>query len=176
MTICRNYNSSRGCNNPSCKRQHIRIEGRKTGSHEDRKRAYRAVEEDAERKSKEKVLEPMIEAVRKELSERVEEVRFSKRLTDSPACLVAADNALPQHLVRMMRDQGQDVPEPKQVLELNATHPLIERMGKQIEGNFAKFSSSCELLFGLAQLSEGTAPSDPAKFTQLVSEMMLGNE
>ena len=133
-------------------------------------------EEDAEREKKEKVLEPMIEAVRKELSERVEEVRFSKRLTDSPACLVAAANALPQHLVRMMRDQGQDVPEPKQVLELNATHPLIERMGQQIEGNFAGFSSSCELLFGLAQLSEGTAPSDPAKFTQLVSEMMLGNE
>ena len=114
--------------------------------------------------------------MRKELSEQVEEVRFSKRLTDSPACLVAAENALPQHLVRMMRDQGQEVPEPKRVLELNATHPLIERMGGQLEGQFAKFSNSCELLFGLAQLAEGAPPSDPTKFSRLVSEMMLEGE
>jgi molecular chaperone HtpG len=126
-----------------------------------------------ENEAKEKELEPMIEAVRKELSERVEEVRFSKRLTDSPACLVAGENALPQHLVRLMREQGQDVPDPKHVLELNPKHPLIESMGRQVGDDFGRFSNSCELLFGLAQLAEGSTLSDPGKFSRLVSEMML---
>ena len=132
--------------------------------------------ENEDRGTQEKELEPMIEAVRKELSERVEEVRFSKRLTDSPACLVAADNAMPQHIVQMMRQQGQDIPETKQVLELNAAHPLIQRISSQVENDFGRFGNSCELLFGLAQLAEGTTPSDPGKFSKLVSEMMLGDE
>ena len=126
-----------------------------------------------ERAESEKELEPLVEAVRKELAEHVTEVRFSKRLTASPACLVVAENELPQHLIRIMREQGQEVPDPKRVLELNATHPLIQHMGELVEQDFARFGESCELLFGLAQLAEGGVPRDPVRFSKLVSDRML---
>ena len=33
-----------------------------------------------------------------------------------------------------------------------------------------------ELLFGLAQIAEGTAPSDPTRFSKLVGELMLAQD
>lgn len=50
MTVCRGFNSQKGCTFPNCKRQHTRVNAHNKGGYEDdRKRAYRAGDEDAER-------------------------------------------------------------------------------------------------------------------------------
>ncbi len=41
------------------------------------------------------------------------------------------------------------------------------------DASYARFAESCELILGLAQVAEGTAPSDPQRFTKLVGELML---
>ena len=128
------------------------------------------------RQQKEKDLEPLVEAVKKELAESVEDVRFSNRLTDSPACLVASEHELTPQMRRMMEASGQSAPPSKRILELNAEHPLVGRM-QSLSGDEAsheRFAQSCELVLGMAQVAEGAAPSDPQRFTQLVSELMLG--
>ena len=131
--------------------------------------------EKSEREAKEKELEPMLEAVRKELAENVEAVRFSSRLTDSPACLVGGENDLTPQLRRMLAESGQAVPAPKVTLELNASHPIIEQLAtlQADEAAYSRFANTCELLLGTALVTSGDSPSDPTRFAQLVTELML---
>jgi molecular chaperone HtpG len=131
--------------------------------------------EKSEREAKEKELEPVLEAVRKELSERLADVRFSNRLTDSPSCLVSGEDDLTPQMRRMLAETGQAAPDPKRVLELNASHPVVEHL-KSLQGDdseYARFADACELLLGSAYVSEGGAPPDPERYTKLVTEMML---
>ena len=132
-------------------------------------------EEKESREEKEKELEPVLEAVRKELSERVEDVRFSSRLTDSPACLVSGEGELAPQMRRMLLESGQEVPESKRVLELNASHPLVERL-RSLSGSdddYAEFADACELLLGTALVTEGATPPDPTRYAKLVTDLML---
>jgi molecular chaperone HtpG len=128
-----------------------------------------------EREAKEKELAPVLEAMRKELSDRVVDVRFSNRLTESPAVLVAGEHDLSPQLERLLREQGRPLPPRRRVLELNATHPLIERLQRLADddGTFARFSDYCELVWEQALVAEGSPPSDPARFTRLLTELML---
>ncbi len=70
----------------------------------------------------------LIEAVKAALGDRVKDVRITLRLTDSPACLVADENAMSQHLQRLLKAAGQSAPATKPILELNPKHPLLERL------------------------------------------------
>ncbi len=135
-------------------------------------------EDTPEREEREKALEPLLEAVRKELADEVEEVRFSKRLTESPACLVEGENSMPPQMLRFLKETGQPVPEQKRSLELNATHSLVQRLEalRGDEAQFARFSDYCHLLFGQALLAEGSPLSDPARFSKLLTELMVEGE
>ena len=127
--------------------------------------------EKAERGEKEKALEPVLGQVKETLGEGIEDVRFSQRLTDSPACLVDAENDLSPQLRRMMEEQGQAVPARKRVLELNATHPMVAKLSENAEGE--GFEDACQLLLGLAHVAEGSTPPDPARFARVVGELYL---
>jgi molecular chaperone HtpG len=128
-----------------------------------------------ERLARQRELEPLLEAVRKELADEVEAVRFSSRLADSPACLVAGEHALSPELVRFLRESGRPVQPEKRVLELNAGHELVRRLHELSAdpAHLARFAEACQLLHGLALVAEGDTPRDPARFTRLVSELFL---
>src|SRR5262249_23102617 len=102
----------------------------------------------------------------------------STRLTDSPACLVADEGALPPHLERLMRANRYDVPEQKRVLEINPEHRVVARM-RELAGDAAneeRVADVTALLYDQALVAEGGAPSDPAAFakrmTKLLEEVM----
>jgi molecular chaperone HtpG len=120
-----------------------------------------------EKRSKE--LEKLLKAIKSSLGEVVEDVRFSARLNDSPACLVAGENALPPQLAAMLRAQGQDMPEEKRVLELNPDHELISRLEGLRANDKDRFGDTCELLHGQALLAEGSNLLDPARFAKLLA-------
>ncbi len=125
-----------------------------------------------ERAAKEKELGDVLEAVRKELAGEVEAVRFSSRLTESPACLVAGEHGLSPAMRRLLREAGQDAPDEKPVLELNATHPLIARLFElsQKPEEVPRFADACQVLAGLARVSAGEVPKDPGGFARLVAQ------
>jgi len=77
--------------------------------------------------AKTKELEPFLGFAKETLPD-VGEVRLSGRLADSPACLVADEHAISAQMEAMMRRMGQSVPEQKHILELNPTHPLVQRL------------------------------------------------
>ena len=132
-------------------------------------------QEKEQREEREKDLQPLLESVRKHLAERVESVRFSSRLKDSAACLVGGEHGLSPLMERYLRDTGQPVPPQRRVLELNAAHPLIARLEalSRSDADFQRFGDFCELLHGQALLAEGSPLPDPARFSRLVTELML---
>ncbi|MCU0868423.1 MAG: molecular chaperone HtpG [Burkholderiales bacterium] len=106
------------------------------------------------------------------LGEKVKEVRVTHRLTDSPACLVAADAfGMGMNLERMLKAAGQSVPSSKPVLELNPTHPLVLKV--RDEPSAERFGELALVLFDQALLAEGGQLEDPATFVKRVNRLML---
>ncbi|TAJ21555.1 MAG: molecular chaperone HtpG [Planctomycetota bacterium] len=124
------------------------------------------------REQQEKAHARLIEDVQGTLKGRVESVRLSSRLVDSPAVLAESEGGLSPHLERMMRQSGQSVPERKRVLELNPSHPVVQRLAALREQGGEPFERAVELVHGLAAISDGQAPSDPQRFAKALSELL----
>ena len=130
-------------------------------------------EQKAEKEANEKAsadLKPFLDAVKEQLKDNVADVRVSTRLADSPCCLVAGQYALSASMERMMRAMNQEVPHEKRTLEINASHPLVAKM-KGLSGDELK--DAVELLYDQALIAEGSAIPDPARFTKLLTALML---
>ena len=128
-------------------------------------------EEKAEQKKLEEESKDLVERVKKALGERVNEVRVTHRLTDSPACLVADEHGISGHLERILKEAGQAMPNQAPHLEINPTHPLVDKLAnEQGEDEFDAFS---QLLFEQAVLAEGGELDDPATFVRRMNQMLL---
>jgi molecular chaperone HtpG len=130
------------------------------------------LEDEAERKAGEEQaseLAPFLERMRKSLGERVKDVRATRRLTDSPACLVADEHDVSGNLARMLKAAGQRAPASKPILEINPQHPVVMRVKDEVE----RFDDWALVLFDQAMLAEGGQLDDPAAFVKRVNELML---
>ncbi len=114
----------------------------------------------------------LIERVKTVLSDKVEDVRTSSRLTDSAACLVVGKEDMGMQMRRMLEAAGQALPESKRVLEVNMAHPLIVKMDQQSDE--ALFADMVELIFEQAQLAEGSQLEDPAGYVDRINKLVLG--
>ena len=130
-------------------------------------------EQKAEKEANEKAsadLKPFLDKVKEQLKDHVADVRVSSRLAESPCCLVASENALSPSMIRMMRAMKQDVPDEKRILEVNASHPLVDK-AKGLEGE--AFSDAVELLFDQALIAEGSPVPNPSRFAKLLTSLMM---
>lgn len=132
--------------------------------------------EDAEDGTPEE-LEPLVEALRVPLQDVVKEVRFSKRLTDSPACLVAGEDDMSPQLERLLRRaQGEEaVPRQKRILEINPRHDLILKLAELAasEESEAELELQARMLLDYALLAEGSELPDPKGFRDRLDDLML---
>ncbi len=139
-----------------------------------------ANEDDDEKKKREdlqKEHEGLLGSLQTALDEEISEVRFTGRLKDSPAVLVAGEGGLSGHMERLLKRSGQDVPDQKRVLELNPDHELVKSLVKLhgVDANSPRLAEAAELLHGQALLAEGGAPKDPKRFGKLVTELLLNS-
>jgi molecular chaperone HtpG len=114
-------------------------------------------------------LKEFIEKFKKTLGDRVKEVRVTRRLTESPACLVADEHDVSANLARMLKAAGQRAPASKPILEINPGHPEVMRL-KAEERHFDDWAN---VLFDQAILAEGGQLDDPATFVKRVNQLML---
>lgn len=133
-----------------------------------------ALADESEKKAQEAVaeeLKPLVEKIQASLGERVKTVRVTHRLTESPACLVVDEHELSGNLERLLKAAGQKVDRTAPILEINPSHPLIQRLKGNLEdGQFGDWSS---LLFDQALLAEGGQLDDPAGFVKRLNALML---
>lgn len=113
----------------------------------------------------------LVERMQKTLGERVKSVRTTLRLTTSPACLVVDEHDMSVHLSRLLKAAGQSMPQNKPILEINPTHPIVQRLKDEKDDNH--FSDWSHLLFEQALLSEGGQLEDPSAFVRRLNEILL---
>jgi molecular chaperone HtpG len=130
------------------------------------------LEDEAERKVNEQEageLQPFLDKVKKSLGERVKDVRVTRRLTESPACLVADEHDVSGNLARMLKAAGQKAPASKPILEINPKHPVVTRL-KDEQRHFDDWAN---VLFDQAMLAEGGQLDDPGTFVKRINQLML---
>ena len=127
---------------------------------ENEKKAFDAATETAK---------PLIDRLKATLKDQVEDVRVTTRLVDSPACLVVKDAGLSLQMARLLKQNGQQLPDSKPVLEINPEHALVKRM----EGDDAHFDDLAHVLFDQALLAEGGLPDDPAAYVRRVNALLV---
>ena len=115
---------------------------------------------------------PLIERLKKTLSERTKDVRATTRLVDSPACIVADEGDMSAHLARMLKAAGQEAPKARPILEINAEHPLVKKLDSA-EGN-ERFDDLAHILLDQAVLAEGGVLEDPAAYVRRVNALLVG--
>ncbi|MBK9668381.1 MAG: molecular chaperone HtpG [Gammaproteobacteria bacterium] len=113
----------------------------------------------------------LVERVKKALEARVEEVRVTARLTESPACLVVGDHDMGVQMRRIMQAAGQAVPDVKPIMELNPEHPLVKRLDAEPDED--RFAALATILFEQAQLASGDELEDPAAYVQRLNRLLL---
>ena len=127
-----------------------------------------------EKQAKEKVaeqLKPLLERVKAALTEQVDEVRITDRLTDSPACVVVAEHDMGAQMRRILEQAGQKLPDSKPILELNPEHPLVKKLEQ--ETSESRFGDLAHILFDQANLAEGAQLQDPAAYVQRLNKLLL---
>lgn len=129
---------------------------------------------EAEREEQQKDFAELLSWLKETLSEHVAEVRLSKRLTESPACLITPTFGITPALARMYRASGQSVPAGKRILELNPKHALVIglQQAHKDRADDPSLADTAELLYGTALLAEGDVPEDPTKFAGLLAERL----
>jgi len=128
-------------------------------------------EEKEKTEQAEKAHGDLLKRLKDSLGERVQEVRVSTRLVDSPACIVVGEHDMSANLARVLKAVGQDAPDMKPILELNLDHPLVKRLESESDGT--KFDDLGMILFDQAQLAEGGQLDDPAAFVGRLNKLML---
>ena len=113
----------------------------------------------------------LIDRIKHALNEKVQAVRVTHRLTQSPACLVAGEHDLSGNLERMLKAAGQSVPDSKPVLEINPKHGLVQRLNQQSDDT--RFTDWSHILFDQALLAEGGQLEDPASFVQRLNALWM---
>jgi len=127
----------------------------------------KAVEEATKEKSK------LLERIKKQLGDKVEDVRVSARLHESPACIISKDGGMSLQMARLLKASGQKVPETKPVFEINPEHALIKKLESELSDE--QFADWVELLFDQAVLAESGHLDDPASFTRRLNKLLLQN-
>jgi molecular chaperone HtpG len=127
--------------------------------------------DDSEKKAAEEAAEafkPVLDRLKEALKDKVEDVRVTTRLVDSPACLVVTDGGMSMQLARMLKQAGQKVPQVKPVLEVNAEHALVKKLQSSDH-----FDDLAHILFDQALLAEGGLPEDPAAYVKRVNALLV---
>ena len=128
-------------------------------------------EEKKEAKQKEKDFKPIVEKIKTALGDAVKEVRLSKRLADSPSCIVVDENDPSLQMERMMRAMGQQLRgEVKPILEINAEHPILQRLKDTDDETF--IADTAFVLLDQALLLEGSTLKDTADFVKRLNKLL----
>jgi molecular chaperone HtpG len=132
-----------------------------------------SLQDEAEKKAAEDAAEnfkPVLAKLKEALKDKADDVRVTTRLVDSPACLVVKDHGMSMQLARMLKQAGQQAPEMKPILEVNAEHALVKKLSGDANPNF---NDLAHILFDQALLAEGGLPEDPAAYVKRVNALLV---
>ncbi|MFK7878181.1 molecular chaperone HtpG [Roseobacter sp.] len=121
-------------------------------------------------------LDALIASFKLELGDTVKDIRRSKRLTDSPVCLIADEGDMDVNLERILKRHGQLQNGMPRVLELNPNHQVIAKLAERSKnadaGSDELLKDAAHLLLDQARIVEGEDPTNPAEFVRRLGSVM----
>ncbi|HHX00729.1 MAG TPA: molecular chaperone HtpG [Acholeplasmataceae bacterium] len=115
----------------------------------------------------------LLDKMKEILSEDVKDVVLSKRLTDSPVCLVSEDGISFEMEKFIASLPNQEKPKATKILEINPKHQLFNAIEKLFIDNDEKLADYVKLLYNQALLIEGFKLDDPVDFSNKMTELMI---
>ncbi len=121
-------------------------------------------------------LDNLISFLTTELADHISFARTSKRLTESPVCLVADEGGVDMHMEKVLKIQQKYQPNSKPVLEINAKHVLIQKLSEMANGDKDQdkelLKDSAQMLMDQALIIQGESLRDPAGFAKRMAKFM----
>ena len=124
-----------------------------------------------------KDFESVLKQMKEVLDDKVNDVKISHRLTDSPACLVTGAYDMSLNMERIMKESGNPMHMmgmggSKPTFEVNPDHSLVKAL--KDEQDDSRFADITHILFDQAVLSEGGQLDDSAAFVHRLNGLLQG--
>ncbi len=112
--------------------------------------------------------------MKKALGDEVSKVAVSPLTTEAPA-VISSEGPVSLEMERVLSEGPEGTPQvgAQRVLELNASHPVFEKLkSAQAAGNADRISLMSHLLLDQALIMAGLSVKDPVAFAQNVCKLM----
>ena len=109
-----------------------------------------------------------------QLSDHIAFARSSRRLVDSPVCLVADDGGVDMHMEQVLKIQQKYEPNSKPILEINPKHNLIKKLANMAENDKDNelLKDSAQMLMDQALIIQGQPLPDRSGFAKRMANFM----
>jgi molecular chaperone HtpG len=137
--------------------------------------------EDSESSKEEKVkdvtnseFEGLLKFIKETLSDKIKDVRISKKLTDSPVCLAVDAGSMDIRLERFLLEQKQIQAGTSKLLEINPNNKIIKSLNKIYleEAKISEAKDKIQTLFDLACVIEDEPIKDAKDFSRRLQELL----
>lgn len=108
------------------------------------------------------------------LEDKVKDVVVSNRLKDSVSCLSGDDYGMSAYMEKILQASGQKTPDQKRTMEVNVTHPVMEKMKALFETDTTSpvLKDYSDLLYDIAVIAEGGKLDNPSRFSKQLGDLM----
>ena len=114
----------------------------------------------------------LLEFMKESLDGKVSEVKLSHRLKSHPVCLTSK-GGLSIEMEKVLNAMPTDEKvQAERVLEINAKHPVLEKLKKEYDADKDTVKKYAALLYDQARLIEGLPIEDPVEFSNAICELM----
>ena len=117
---------------------------------------------------------PFLDFASESLGEDIKEVRLSKRLTDSPCCIVNDAGSMTSQMEEILRRSGQAIPAQQRIMEINPEHDLVKKLYDMHGDDTTKerVADYVNILRDQALLADGSAINDSGAFARRIQKLM----
>ncbi|WPY01399.1 Chaperone protein HtpG [Candidatus Trichorickettsia mobilis] len=116
----------------------------------------------------------LIQYFKQILGDLVRDVKISRKLTASPACLAIGDGAMDIRMERFLIEQKQLVATTAKILELNPKHPILEKINQDVLSDKNNYDNEelVRLIFDQACIIEGEPVNDAGEFAKRLNNVL----
>lgn len=116
-----------------------------------------------------KEYQSILDQMKQALGDRVTAVQFTSRLKSHPCCLTTK-GIVSLEMEKVLNQQpGQDKVHAERILELNAEHPIFQKIKTAESDKLAKYA---QVLYAQAQLIAGLPIDDPVAYANTVCDLL----
>lgn len=115
----------------------------------------------------------LLNEIKEALKDNVKDVILSKRLVDSPVCLVSGDGVSFEMEKVISQMPSNEKLKAERILEINPNHPLFDSLNVLYQKDPSEIKKYATLLYNQALLIEGFKLENSVDFSNLMCELMI---